>query len=69
MFTTDLSKTGMTRSKALRCDFAIVYDENEPERGYTFYSIEAHLPNKQVYSTISFTAELDVFFTYGIDNI
>lgn len=68
-FTTDLKLSGMTKSKALRCDFAIVYDENDKEAGYRFYSLTARLNPKQNYSTISFVAELDVFFTYDIKNI
>lgn len=66
-FTIDLEKTKFTRSDALRKDFCCVYDSNE--NSYKFYTMEAHLSNKQVYTTLTYVIELDLFFTYDIKKI
>jgi len=34
-----------------------------------FYTLAAELNAEQVYTTVSFEAELDIFFTYDINNI
>jgi len=65
-FTIDLEKTNFKRSEALRKDFCCVYDSNEET--YKFYTMEAHL-DKQVYTTLTYVIELDLFFTYDIKNI
>lgn len=66
-FTIDLESTQFTRHDALRKDFAVFYDETE--KSHSFYTLEASLPPKQVYTTVTFNFELDVFFNYGVKNL